>query len=505
MSRRRKAPDHLDCPYRHKCPHLDQMSASWVMENYQEAFELREQLHALEQRYEQRIAELEKTLLERDQKIAQLRLQHQKQFKANRKPLPPSPPDSAPPRKRGAPVGHPPWRRRELTHVDQVVQVPPPQECPHCHGHDLEPHQEVYEHVQEDIILQPRVHVTKHVHGQCYCRTCRRVIYRLGPREIPGCQIGPVTRAVATHLRYDLQIPYRKVQHILKNLFGMPLVPASAMAFDRKATVLGRPLYEEIRVKLQASPVAYADETSWREDGDGRYIWYGGHQKLAFYQITDNRSSDSAVLLLGNDFGGTAVTDAYAAYNAVNAFARQTCWSHIGTHCKDLLQQVELTQPPVAVPQSVRFLKQIRRLGSDLCGLGRQLRKGTLKRAAARALIPSLQKRLKRIAGQPMDYAPAETLRHRLMKKDYDKLFTFLGIEGVEPTNNHSERMLRFLVIMRKICNGTRSPAGSESHAVLPSLLQTARCQDKPIIEFLMTLITRPLEAARAALFANAS
>ena len=284
MSRRREAPDNLDCPYRHKCPHLDGMACSWVLENYQEAFELREQLHAMEQRYEQRIAELEKTLLERDQKIAQLRLQHQKQFKANKPTV--VPPEHKP-RKRGAPVGHPPWRRRELTHVDQVIHVPPPEECPHCQGHDLEPCPEVYEHVQEDIILQPRVHATQYVHGQCYCRRCRRVVYRLGPGELPGCQIGPVTRTVATHLRYNLQIPYRKVQHILKDLFGMPLVPASTVAFDRKATVRARPLYEEIRVKLQASSVAHADETSWREDGRSQFVWYGGHQELAYFQITD--------------------------------------------------------------------------------------------------------------------------------------------------------------------------------------------------------------------------
>ena len=179
-------------------------------------------------------------------------------------------------------------------------------------------------------------------------------------------------------------MPNRKVQHILQNLFGMPLVPASAMAFDRKATVRARPLYEELRVKLQASPVVYADETSWREDGHGHYVWFGGHENLSFFQITDNRSSDSAMLLLGNDFGGTLITDAYAAYNAVNASARQTCWSHIGTHCKDLLQQIQLTQPPVAVPQSVRFLKQIKRLGLDLCGLGRQLRNRKLKRLSAK-------------------------------------------------------------------------------------------------------------------------
>jgi transposase len=347
--------------------------------------------------------------------------------------------------------------------------------------------------------------VTRFVHRQSWCPQCRRAVYQAAEGEVPGCQIGPLTRAVATHLRYDLQIPYRKTRHILRDLFGMPLVPASAMAFDRKVTRRGRPLYEELRVKLQSSAVAYADETSWREDGQGHFVWYGGHPHLAFFQITDNRSSDSALLLLGEDFDGTLVTDAYAAYNAVQARHRQTCWSHVASTCKDLLEQIRLTDPVIDVPRSLRFLEQVKRLASDLCDLGRQRRDKTLKRSRARAMIPSLQKRLRGIAGQPLDYAPAETLRRRLMDKDADKLFTFLRIEGVDPTNNHSERSVRPLVIMRKICNGTRSATGSESHSVLPSLLQTAQRQGTPSIRFLMTLNAGSLDAARAMLFPNTS
>src|ERR1035441_1680569 len=118
MSRCKDAPIGFECPYRHKCPHLDTLSTTWVMEVYQEAAELREQLHAMEARYQQRIAELEKTLLERDATIAQLRLQHQKQFKANaKKPVP----IKVTARRRGAPVGHPGWHRREPDPVGRVV------------------------------------------------------------------------------------------------------------------------------------------------------------------------------------------------------------------------------------------------------------------------------------------------------------------------------------------------------------------------------------------------
>jgi transposase len=500
MGRRKEAPAGFECVYRHNCPHLDHLSTTWALEVYQESFRLRDRYHEMEARYQQRIAELDQTLRERETKIAQLRMRHQKQFKANIKP-PPAPDDTRP-RKRGAPRGHPPWRRREPDHLDQVVPVLAPESCPHCACKNLVPSCELYEHVQEDIVLVPRTRVVRFDHRQRWCPHCRRLVYQTAEGELAGCSIGPTTRAVATHLRYTLQIPYRKVQHILSDLFGMPLVPASAMAFDRKAAALGQPLYEELRAKLRSSDVAYADETSWRENGRGRYVWYGGHEHLAVYQITD-RSADSAVALLGDDFDGTLVTDAYAAYNAVNASHRQTCWNHIAARCKELLQQIELTSPPIAVPQSVAFCRDLKNLASRCCALGRQLRNKRLSRSKARAMIPSLERQLKGFAVGPLDYAPAEVLRDRIMNKDHDKLFTFLRIKDVEPTNNHAERSVRPLVIMRKICMGTRSPSGSRSHSILASLLTTARRQGKDDIAFLIALLTQSRAIAHAALFAG--
>jgi transposase len=503
MSRCKDAPIGFECPYRHNCPHLDTLSTTWVMEVYQESFQLREQLYGMEARYQQRIAELEKTLLERDEKIAQLRLEHQKRFKANAKPK--DEPIQVTARRRGAPVGHPGWHRREPDHIDQVIAVPAPTVCPHCQCQDLQECSEVHEHVQEDIVLVPRTRVTQYVHRQGMCPRCRRAVYQKGEGELPNCCIGPVTRAVATHLRYDLQIPYRKVQYILKNIFGMPLVPATAMNFDRRATALGRPLYEQLRVMLQSADVAYADETSWRQDGQGHYIWFGGNEHLAFYEITDNRSAESAVKLLGKEFDGTLVTDDYAAYNAVEAKNQQTCWNHIRTRAKEIGQQIEMIDPPMQSPRSIEFCRKLQRFAVEMCALGRKRRNRKLSLARARAMIPALRGRLSRFGAKPLEHHGAETLRQRVMKHDFDKLFTFLRVKGVEPTNNLSERSVRFLVIMRKICFGTRSPAGSESHGVLPSILQTAKRQGKDPIGLLVTLMTQPLEAAKAGLFGGGS
>jgi len=43
-----------------------------------------------------------------------------------------------------------------------------------------------------------------------------RAVYQTGEGELRGCDIGPGDARRGHHLRYDLQIPYRKVQHILK-------------------------------------------------------------------------------------------------------------------------------------------------------------------------------------------------------------------------------------------------------------------------------------------------
>jgi hypothetical protein len=508
MSRCKDAPIGFECPYRHNCPHLDSLSTTWVMEQYQECFELREQLHRLEIESQQRIDELQKALLERDATIAQLRLQHQKQFKANQ----PAPPTQVKVRRRrgrrGAPVGHPAWRRPQPDHIDQVVHVPAPSVCPHCRHDQLIACSAVHQHVQEDIVLVPRTHVTQFVHEQCICPRCRREVYQTAPGELRNCAIGPVARALAIHLRYDLQIPYRKVQHILRDLFGMPMVPATAMNFDRKATALGLPLYEQLRVMLKSAAVVYADETSWRENGQNHFVWFGGNEHLAVYQITDNRSADSAVELLGEQFDGVLVSDDYAAYNAAQARHQQTCWNHLRTRAKEIVQQIEITDPPIAAPRALEFCRKLRRFAVKMCALGRQRRSKKLSAARARAMIPSLQRQLKRFAAEaptPLDHPAAETLRQRVMHKDYDKLFTFLRVKGVEPTNNLSERSVRFLVIMRKICFGTRSEAGSTSHAVLPSLLQTARRQGKDTLQFLVSLLTQPLAQAKAALFTGDS
>lgn len=56
-------------------------------------------------------------------------------------------------------------------------------------------------------------------------------------------------------------------------------------------------------------------------------------------------------------------------------------------------------------------------------------------------------------------------------------LWLFLTAEGVEPTNNHAESCLRYLVIWRKKYFGIQSEGGSEYVVSISSLITTAKLQ----------------------------
>ena len=110
---------------------------------------------------------------------------------------------------------------------------------------------ELHEHTQEDIVLQPQTIVTNYKHQMAYCPKCRRSVFRDGPGELRNSEIGPVTKATAVYLRYGLRVTYRQVQKLFQDIFNMSFSPATAMAFDRTATQKGLPLYEDLKAKIR--------------------------------------------------------------------------------------------------------------------------------------------------------------------------------------------------------------------------------------------------------------
>ena len=64
-------------------------------------------------------------------------------------------------------------------------------------------------------------------------------------------------------------------------------------------------------------------------------------------------------------------------------------------------------------------------------------------------------------------------------------LWTFVRVEGVEPTSNHAERALRHGVIYRKLSGGAESEAGSRFVERMLSVVATCRQQEINVLDYL--------------------
>ena len=500
-------PRDFECLYRHQCPYLDGLSTHWVFGEYRRAdIQYHKQLQIIEtlgdslKSREDRIHLLERENVELKAKLTAV---HQRQFKANKKKKEPVA-LSAEQKKRGAPVGHPGWVRPKPDPIDRTVPVPPPTICPHCQSDHLTVMEETTEHLQEDIVLRPRTVVTRYLHGQAFCPRCNRPVLQAGEGELVNAPIGPVAKSVAIYLRYRMGLPYRKTAELFREVFGLKFVPASALGFDRKAAARGASIYEDLRQKIRASEVVHADETSWRNDGLGHFVWFAGNENLAFFHINRHRSAEVAKSIFGEDYDGTLVRDRYAAYNGIGR-DWQACLAHIITKAKEIGREQALLPESERNAAVIPFCEGVRDLASRLCLAGQQLKSGHIPWKGAARIEKQLTKELRLLSKQPLPFKPAETLRAYLAGPQQKFLFTFLRRPGVPPTNNHAEQSLRHLVIFRKICFGTRSNSGLKTHSILPSLVQTARRQGVLPREFLQTLLTADTATAQAALYCNSS
>jgi transposase len=64
-------------------------------------------------------------------------------------------------------------------------------------------------------------------------------------------------------------------------------------------------------------------------------------------------------------------------------------------------------------------------------------------------------------------------------------LWTFVTIDGVEPTNNHMERLLRRAVLWRRRSFGCWSASGCRFVERILTVVQTRRLQGKSVLDYL--------------------
>jgi transposase len=466
------------CPHLSHCPHLGGAALGSLVHLANESGDSQDRLHRQLEAERKSVSDLvaeNRALKQEIERLKlELKLERQTKFATNRQrqadaaqSTPSESPSQAGPRKRGAPVGHPGWFRPTPTEYDALVEVGAPADCPHCGGPvSVSTSQDPTDHLQEDLVAGRR-HVVQFRHPRARCRSCRRWVQKAGEGEILRSKIGPQLRTVAVYLHTDIGISLRKVPRAIADLFQFRFSPATLIGFEKLLAGDAEPVADDIRKKVAASDGAvHADETYWILDGQRAYYWLHATEQYIHFQFDTTRAGEVSRELLGTDFAGTLVTDCYSAYDAQGAKAKQKCLSHLARTARDWQK---LTSPD---SPEYRFFQSVREWVKRGCDFHR--RRECLSPREQANEKAWLRAELERLQNCPLDYDKAITLQERI-NRYADCWLVFLDDPRVPPTNNHAERCLRPLVILRKITFGHRTRSGATRMARLMTIQETAK------------------------------
>jgi transposase len=247
------------------------------------------------------------------------------------------------------------------------------------------------------------------------------------------------------------------------------------------AAALAAPV-ADLHAAVQQAAVAHADETSWAQAGQRRWLWVVVTAGATVFTVASSRGSGVIKGLLGDAFAGILTSDRWSAYTWVAPGRRQVCWAHLKRDFQALVDGGGAARPVGAAASA---------LLARLFDAWHQARDDPAARARVAETIQPIQAEFRVLleAGRGNASPKAAGLCRALLKL-WPALWTFVTVPGVEPTNNAAERALRPAVLWRRGSFGTQSEAGNAFVARLLSVAATCRQQERSLLDYLTAVCT---------------
>ena len=172
-------------------------------------------------------------------------------------------------------------------------------------------------------------------------------------------------------------------------------------------------------------------------------------------------------------YPGIVISDRWNGFEHLEADRRQVCWSHIQ---RDFRRHAE------ALADQKTFGEQGLQLSRQVFKAWRAFKHEHHDRDRLAAEIEPIQTELRQLLEDASPNSRRIRWHRRFannLLKAWPALWTFVTIEGVEPTNNPGERALRAPVIHRKVSLGTQSKDGERFAE--RALSAAATCRTNPL------------------------
>jgi transposase len=268
----------------------------------------------------------------------------------------------------------------------------------------------------------------------------------------------------------------RMVQTFCADVLGVPVCPGQVCASEAETASAAEPVVRQLREYVRSQP-ANVDETGWWQDRQRGWLWTVVTRAATVFTIALSRAAGVARKLVDPSAGQVITTDRYKGYLWLPLRQRQVCWAHLA---RDFQAMVDRANAGSRIGEELLCCAQ------DLFHWWYRVRDGTLKRSTFQQYMGVVRwmvhEQLE--AGATCGCAKTAGVCRELLAVE-PALWSFVSVEGVEPTNNAAERALRHAVVWRKTSHGTASESGSRFVANILTIVATCRQQGHNVLEFL--------------------
>ncbi len=439
-----------------------------------------------EQAYQRRIAELEAQVARLSELVAKLSKNSSNSSK------PPSSDIVKPPRaasgkktkakkkkrKIGGQPGHvkherPPFSSEDINDAREY----PLHCCPHCGGAVNARPKEARVVQQVELIERP-IEVVEHRAEGCWCGRCRKVVHAPLPAAVrEGGLLGPELTALVGYLKGVCHASFSTIRTYFRDVLKIRISRGQlAKVIGKVSQALG-PAYDELRAGLARESRLNVDETGHKNNGKRHWTWCFRAELYTLFRIDPSRGSEVLIDMLGEEFNGVLGCDyfsAYRKYMRLFSVELQFCLAHL---IRDVKFLIGLPDKRTQV-YGQRLLDSLRKLFGIVhrretmtpCGFQRAMEQARTDVVNAALWAPRCR--------------AAQNLADRF-RRHGDAYFRFITTPGVEPTNNLAEQAIRFVVIDRRITQGTRSERGQRWCERIWTAIATCTQQGKSVFQYL--------------------
>ena len=361
--------------------------------------------------------------------------------------------------------------------------------CPDCGGTLVLSRRPPEVLQQVEITATPTV-VTEHQGLAYWCPHCRKFHYAPFPEAIVKAGLfGPRLTALVAFMKGVCHASFSTIRKFLRDVVRVPVSRGYLAKLIGKVSESLARAYAELFQRLPGEAVLNIDETGHKENGQKFWTWCFRAQLYTLFRIDKSRGSKVLVEVLGEEFQGVLGCDYFGAYRKyMREFGVlvQFCMAHLIRDVKFLTTLPDKKQKAYGE----RLREALRALFAVIHRREKLSEAGFAKKLEA-ARVEVLRVATTRVP--PGNHAQNLAKRFRQHGEAY---FRFITTPGIDPTNNLAEQAIRFVVIDRRITQGTRSEAGRRWCERIWTTIATCSQQGRSVFAFLMESVQAHISGA---------